>query len=127
MSSYGSLHTFKQSKKPKEAGAATHCLSCAYEPECVWSAKKIYLDQFDKADPHVGEHSRSLLMPIAQWMTKAVIDAEVLDIETVAEALKTSRYGQCVYESKNDVVDHQTVIVEYQGGTTASLTMSACE
>lgn len=60
-------------------------------------------------------------------MTKTVVDAEVLDIETVSEALKTSPYGVCVYEAANDVVDHQTVTLEYEGGVTASVVMSACE
>ena len=60
-------------------------------------------------------------------MTKTVVDAEVLDIETVTEALKTSPYGACVYEAGNDVVDHQTVTMEYEGGVTASIVMSACE
>lgn len=43
------------------------------------------------------------------------------------EALKMSPYGQCVYEAGNDVVDHQVVNVEYEGGVTASMTMSACK
>jgi hypothetical protein len=60
-------------------------------------------------------------------MTKALVDTEVIDIELIAETLKTSRYGTCVYEAGNDVVDHQTVLVEYEGGTTASMTMSACK
>jgi hypothetical protein len=61
-----------------------------------------------------------------QWMTKTVVDAEVYDIETVADALKTSPHGVCVYEAGNDVVDHQTVTLEYEGGVTASVVMSAC-
>ena len=60
-------------------------------------------------------------------MTKTVVDAEVYDIETVADALKTSPHGVCVYEAGNDVVDHQTVTLEYEGGVTASVVMSACE
>lgn len=31
----------------------------------------------------------------------------------------------CVYEAGNDVVDHQVVNIEYEGGVTASMTMSA--
>jgi hypothetical protein len=70
------------------------------------------------------------------------VDADVIDIENLTEALKTSQYGVCVYESGNDVVDHQVRIpsecdshirltsqvvnVEYEGGVTASMTMSAC-
>lgn len=59
-------------------------------------------------------------------MTKTVVDAEVYDIETVADALKTAPHGVCVYEASNDVVDHQTVTLEYEGGVTASVVMSAC-
>jgi hypothetical protein len=53
VSSYGSLFQFKPSKKPKEAGDAKRCVSCAYEPQCVWSAKKIYLDKFGQDKGHV--------------------------------------------------------------------------
>jgi len=60
-------------------------------------------------------------------MTKTVVDAEVYDIETVANALETSPYGVCVYEAGNDVVDHQTVTLEYEGGVTATIVMSACK
>lgn len=61
-----------------------------------------------------------------QW-AKHIVDADVLDIENVTEALRTGPYGRCVYHAGNDVVDHQVVNIEYEGGVTASMTMSACE
>lgn len=67
-----------------------------------------------------------MLMLILQW-SKHLVDADVLDIENVTDALRTGPYGQCVYHAGNDVVDHQVVNVEYEGGVTASMTMSACE
>jgi predicted dehydrogenase len=41
------------------------------------------------------------------------------------DALRTSSYGRCVYEGRNDAVDHQVVTIEYEGGTTASFTAVA--
>lgn len=34
-------------------------------------------------------------------------------------------YGECVYNGRNDVVDHQVVNLQYEGGATASFTMTA--
>ncbi|KAK3196308.1 hypothetical protein K4F52_000689 [Lecanicillium sp. MT-2017a] len=109
--SFGSIGHFKKSRKPAEAGNAKTCLECPYESKCVWSAKKIYIDTlFDKK---------------AEKWARHFVDSEVLDIENVTDALKKTRYGTCVYEGENDVVDHQVVNVEYDGGVTASITMSA--
>ena len=56
-----------------------------------------------------------------------MVDADVLDIENITEALKTGPYGQCVYEAGNDVVDNQVVALQYEGDVSATMTMSACE
>ena len=40
-------------------------------------------------------------------------------------ALKTTDYGLCVFHANNDVVDHQVVNMEFEGGKTVSLTMNA--
>jgi hypothetical protein len=41
---------FKPSKKPKEAGGATRCGDCNYAKECVWEAKKIYVDPLSQVE-----------------------------------------------------------------------------
>lgn len=80
------------------------------EKECPYSAKRVYLD------------------PVARgangWPMSAVVDG-VPDIENITEALRTGPYGQCVYESENDVCDHQVVNLEFSDGSTASFTMVA--
>ncbi|KAM3447038.1 hypothetical protein MY3296_009123 [Beauveria thailandica] len=108
--SFGSLRHFKKSQKPVQAGSAKRCLECAHEQNCVWSAKKIYID--------------TLKGNVEKW-ARHFVDSEILDIENVTEALNRTNYGTCVYEGENDVVDHQIVNIEYNGGITASVTMSA--
>ena len=41
------------------------------------------------------------------------------------EALKTTDYGLCAYHAHNNVLDHQTVIMEFEGGATATLNVNA--
>ncbi len=43
----------------------------------------------------------------------------------VEKAIRTTNYGKCVFKCDNNVVDHQVVNLEYEGGIAASFTMSA--
>lgn len=43
----------------------------------------------------------------------------------IEEWLKTSPWGRCVYHCDNDAVDHQVVAMEFDGGLTATFTMTA--
>ncbi len=45
--------------------------------------------------------------------------------EDILRALKESPYGVCVYQSDNNVVDRQTVNLEFEDGALVSFTMSA--
>ncbi|KAF8165181.1 hypothetical protein B0H34DRAFT_671092 [Crassisporium funariophilum] len=110
VSSFGSLKHFRNSAKPKAAGDATRCLDCPMEKDCAYSAKKIYLDPVS--------HGNS------GWPVETIVDG-LPDIENVTEALKSGPYGMCVYESPNDVCDHQVVNLEFSNGSTASMTMVA--
>ncbi|KAF8842223.1 NAD(P)-binding protein [Paxillus ammoniavirescens] len=110
VSSFGSLQHFKKEKKPALAGNATRCLECPIERECPYSAKKIYLDPVSQGN--------------TSWPASTLVDG-IPDIENITEAMRNGPYGQCVYESDNDVCDHQVVNVEFSSGATASFTMVA--
>ncbi|MDP4511613.1 Gfo/Idh/MocA family protein [Nonomuraea turcica] len=105
VSSFGGLQHFRPENRP--AGAADRCLDCAVEPGCPYSAKRIYL-------PLTGR---------TVWPLSVLTD-DVTE-EGVLAALRTGPYGRCVYACDNDVVDHQVVNMEFEGGATASFTMTA--
>ncbi|NUR24520.1 MAG: Gfo/Idh/MocA family oxidoreductase [Catenulispora sp.] len=100
VSSFGSLGHFRPERRPE--GAADRCLDCAIEPECPYSAPKLYFDR-------------------TGWPTSVLGDTR----EQVVEALRTGPYGRCVYACDNDVVDHQVLAMELAGGATATFTMTA--
>jgi predicted dehydrogenase len=109
LSSFGSLRHFKQSEKPARAGSATRCLRCEYEPDCPYSAKKIYLERLERGE--------------TGWPV-SVLTPETTR-ESVTRALENGPYGRCVYECDNDVVDHQVVNMLFESGKTAAFTMTA--
>jgi predicted dehydrogenase len=106
VSSFGSLMHFKKENQPPNA--AERCLDCDYEPQCPYSAKKIYLDR------------------VAQGITHFPVNIITPDhtIAGVTEALRNGPYGRCVYDCDNDVVDHQVVNLQFKGGQTATFTMT---
>lgn len=110
VSSFGSLQHFRKGKKPLAAGTATRCLECSVEQDCPYSAKKVYLEPVSRGNTH--------------WPASTIVDG-VPDIESITDALHNGPYGQCVYESDNDVCDHQVVNIEYSSGATVSFTMVA--
>jgi len=107
VSSFGSLMHFTRDNQP--AGAADRCLDCAVEPTCPYSAKRIYLGRLANGQ--------------AGWPVDVVTPD--LTAEGLTEALRTGPYGRCVYACDNDVVDHQVVNMEFDGGRTATFTMTA--
>lgn len=107
VASFGTLKHFRREEKP--AGAADNCLDCGIEPTCPYSAKKIYLSRVRRGE--------------TGW------PVDVLTSDTtetgVLNALRNGPYGRCVFNCDNDVVDNQTVILQFEGGNTASFTMTA--
>lgn len=101
ISSYGSLMHFRQENMPK--GAPKRCLDgCPAELDCTFHAGRYYL----------GEGRG--------WARKFTEDDSR---EGIIKALNETPYGKCVYQSDNNVVDHQVVNMEFEGGATATFSM----
>ncbi|KAJ2498217.1 hypothetical protein GGI11_008062 [Coemansia sp. RSA 2049] len=109
VSSFGGISHFKKEKKPDAAGASTRCTSCAYEPQCPYSAKKIYLE------PAIEGYK--------EWPVDVITD--VVDVENITDALLSGPYGRCVYECDNDVCDNQVVNIEFKDSRYATFSMVA--
>jgi predicted dehydrogenase len=107
VSSFGSLGHFRADRRP--AGAADRCLDCSVEPDCPYSAPRLYLGTL---------RDQGLIWPVS------VVTGRT-DEASVVEALRTGPYGRCVYACDNDVVDHQVLAMELSGGVTATFTMTA--
>ncbi|EGO01805.1 hypothetical protein SERLA73DRAFT_177323 [Serpula lacrymans var. lacrymans S7.3] len=110
VSSFGSLNHFSKAKKPSTAGDALRCLDCSINEECPYSAKRIYLEPVSRGN--------------TRWPASTIVDG-IPDIENITDALRSGPYGQCVYESDNDVCDNQVVNIEFSSGATVSFTMVA--
>ncbi len=108
--SFGSLRHFRKSEQP--AGAADRCCDCPREIEsyCPYSAYKIYFrDRLTKGN--------------AGW--PVVILTPEPDQQSLQKALEEGPYGRCVYACDNDVVDNQVVNLQFEDGSTCSMTMTA--
>jgi len=109
VSSFGNRMYFRSEKAPD--GAGTRCLiDCPIEDKCPYSARKHYID-------HPG-----------RWVFYAWQCLEHLSepsIEKKIEALKKpdNPYGRCVWRCDNNVVDHQSVVIEFEDGCTATHNM----
>ncbi|GAB6991752.1 Gfo/Idh/MocA family protein [Paenibacillus pini] len=101
VSSFGSLMHFHEGNKPE--GAPAFCIEgCPAEKECQYHAVNYYM----------GEGRG--------WARK--ITEDYTD-EGIMEALRTGPYGRCVYQTDNNVVDHQVVNMEFNSGATATFSM----
>lgn len=104
ISSFGSLMYFNKKHKPK--GASKYCLKpCRHAENCTYNAAAQYLT--DNTSWPVSDIS----------FNKSYIARK--------EALKKGPYGRCVFDCDNDVLDHQTVNMEFEEGATAVFTLCA--
>ena len=107
VSSFGNLTQLRPEQRPD--GAGERCVACAIEPDCAFSARRLYLGMAERGET-------GWPVDVVAWPPTP---------ENVERALRDGQYGRCVWACDNDVVDHQVVNLEYDGGVTASFTMTA--
>ncbi|MBN1579238.1 MAG: Gfo/Idh/MocA family oxidoreductase, partial [Anaerolineae bacterium] len=107
VASHGSLMVFRPDNAPP--GSGTRCLvDCQIESRCPYSARKNYIEQG--------------LWRFYAWDVLEHIAEPT--IEQKLESLRTDNpFGRCVWRCDNDVVDHQSVIVDLTDGCVATHTM----
>ena len=107
--SFGKLSYFTPENAPE--GATARCFDgCPYIDSCTYSAKKLYIERKDDGNWFRGTATK-LHEPCSD--------------EIVMEALQNTDYGKCVFMCDNNVVDHQTVNMEFENDILISFTMSA--
>jgi predicted dehydrogenase len=119
VASFGSNYQFRPERAPANAG--TRCLvDCPIEADCLYSARKHYIDHPDRWAFYVWDALQQEVKP-ATLPSKHYTD---LTLDEKLEWLKTDNpYGRCVWKCDNDVVDHQSVAIEFADGATATLNM----
>lgn len=104
VSSFGSLKYYRPENAP--AGSTYRCTDgCRIIDTCPYSALSIYVNA-----------ARD------EWPAKDI--SRIHTREEHLNAIKNGPYGLCVWHSDNDVVDHQVVMMEFEGGATGTCTLT---
>lgn len=108
ISSFGSKFQFKPENAPENAG--TICMKdCPLVDECVYSTKRLYIDHPDRWSFYVWDALEGIENP--------TIDDKIALMKTY------NPYARCIYKCDNNVVDHQSVLVNFASGATGTHNM----
>ena len=89
-------------------GSTDYCYNCPKKDECMFDAGKF-----------------EAVMDCCPQYTWAGMDRDCRNIPMAdkLEFLKTSEFGKCVYKTTMNIVDRQSVVVNFANGSTATLNM----
>jgi len=104
VSSFGVKSFFTKENAPE--GATQYCYECPHKETCMFNAYKFEIEKD--------------FIPFYTWHG---IDKPLNEItlEEKVEYLKHNVYGQCVFQTDMDIVDKQTVSVQFENGSLATL------
>ena len=104
VASFGSLKYFTKINAPE--GSTLRCTDgCTKAGTCPYNALNIYV----KGD-------------LDKWPARDI--SNIHTAESHLDAVRNGPYGICVWHGQNDVVDHQVVMLEFEGGATATCTLT---
>ncbi len=103
VAAFGSLGYFREENAPE--GSTQRCLDCPVAKECRFDAWQAY-------QPVLG-----------QWPADVVCLEPTED--ALRKALRNGPYGRCVYRCDNNVCDHMSILMEFDGGITATFSLTA--
>lgn len=108
ISSFGGKFQFKPENAPKEAG--TICMKdCPLVDTCVYSTKRLYIDHPDRW---------------AFYVWDALEGKKNVTLEDKIALMKSDNpYARCIYKCDNNVVDHQSVLINFESGATGTHNM----
>lgn len=147
LNSFGSLRHFRVENAP--AGAPKRCLDgCPVEDSCPFYAPSVYIDLYPikfglsqssnwlyRFIGRVSLRSPGLIkflskfIPLLKGLTeysgwpRSTVSYPPQDTQVILQALQEGPYGRCVYHCDNNVVDHQVVSMEFEGGISGTFTM----
>lgn len=108
VASFGSLQYFRPERAPP--GAPARCTDgCPVGDRCPYNALR---------------YAGDMRLP---WLPMVFDRAHEATREEILAWLRTSPWGRCVYRCDNDAVDRQVLALEFEGGITATFTMTAFE
>lgn len=108
ISSFGSKYQFKPENAPE--GAGNICMvDCPLVDTCVYSTKRLYIDHPDRWAFYVWDKLEHIENPTIE--------------DKIALMKSDSPYARCIYKCDNDVVDHQSVVVNFESGATGTHNM----
>lgn len=115
VSSIGKLNYFKKENAPE--GCTEYCLGgCKVKDKCPYDCEKLYIKNL-RGIPSFAYKN--------MWPQSRLMSDSTVTIPKLYEACKNTDFGRCVFLSDNDVVDYQTVQMEFENGITSTLTMTA--
>lgn len=107
VASFGSDFAFGPEKRPE--GAGDRCMTCPVEAQCDYSAKKLCIDHPNRWGFYIWDELSRKGEPT---------------LEDKIDSLRTDNpYGLCAWNCGHLNVDHQSVLLSFADGATATLNM----